>query len=98
MLISETVSALQDAFREHGEIYRIGGDEFAVILSGLTSTAMEELCQAFRGNLRSRSAVCSFPVDAAIGYSRFRKGEDQSLEDTFLRADDRMYEDKRSRK
>ena len=98
LLILETVSALQDAFREHGEIYRIGGDEFAVILSGLTSTAMEELCQTFRGSLRSRSAVCSFPVDAAIGYSRFRKGEDQSLEETFLRADDRMYEDKRSRK
>lgn len=98
ILISETAIALQMTFREYGEMYRIGGDEFAVILTGVTREKMEELRQTFRENLQNRGAVCDFPVDAAFGYARFRKGEDRNLEQTFVRADDRMYEDKRNRR
>ncbi|MDO4273184.1 MAG: GGDEF domain-containing protein [Eubacteriales bacterium] len=93
-LILETAQALEKVFGSIGEVYRIGGDEFAVILENVTLAEMERLEQEFKAEVRRRNELCSFPVEAAFGYA-IAEPEHENLEHTFVRADNAMYEDKK---
>lgn len=96
-LIIETAQALKKIFAAQGHVYRIGGDEFAVILQGVSSEQMEHLKQQFKQEISRRDKANSFPVSAALGYAMFTC-DDQNLEQTFVRADNQMYADKKAGK
>ena len=84
---------ISDAFRG-SEIYRIGGDEFAVLVKGDTYDRREALMAAFydlQAVNRSRHLVT-----VAAGISAFNGKTDIRMQDVFERADRLMYEDKAS--
>ncbi|MBR3306903.1 MAG: GGDEF domain-containing protein [Lachnospiraceae bacterium] len=72
----------------HGMVFRIGGDEFAVILREKGYDTMEETIATFNSrveeNIRTKDVVIS------IGCSTL-KPEDEQLHDVFERADHLMY-------
>lgn len=79
----------------HGSVFRIGGDEFAVILHEKGYDTMQETLTAINreieGNINLDKVVIS------IGYSVLKE-EDEQLHDVFERADQMMYERKKELK
>ena len=77
-------------------VFRIGGDEFAVILEGADyqrrAELLESLNQSVIRNIGSREPV------AALGLADYTPGEDHSFRSVFERADRNMYERKKELK
>ena len=80
----------------HSPVYRIGGDEFAVILSGRDYNMRSELMRLLHD--RSASHIGSNDAVVAAGISDFVLEEDEDFHTVFVRADELMYEDKKSLK
>ena len=79
-------------------VYRIGGDEFVVILEGKAQDGAEERIRAFRDEITRLQADDSLKpwekVSAAVGLAKYEKGRDASTEEVLRRADEAMYREK----
>lgn len=73
-------------------VYRIGGDEFVVLLQDKSYEECMELQRMFE-QMESISSKGSM-VSAAIGFAIYNPEEDSGYEDVFRNADARMYEKK----
>ena len=93
-LIKDACALICDCFT-HGAVYRVGGDEFVVLLQGKGYDTMhgviDELNRKVEENIKNNAVVVS------IGYSVLNR-EDQQLRDIFERADQMMYERKKQLK
>ncbi len=79
----------------HGAVFRIGGDEFAVILQGKGYDIMPEVITEL--NRRIEENIAKKEVVISIGYSVLTP-EDRQLRDVFERADQMMYQRKKELK
>ena len=90
--IRSACSMICEIFK-HSPVYRIGGDEFVVVMSGRDHGIRRELMTALHdqsaGHIQSGGAVVSG------GLAEFVPGEDKCAHDVFSRADNAMYEEKR---
>lgn len=77
-------------------IYRFGGDEFAVFLTGEAFAIRHQSLTAFNAEVE-RNQGTGEPI-IATGMAEFRKGEDNTLRAVFTRADQAMYNRKRKLK
>ena len=79
-------------------VYRIGGDEFVVILEGKEQEGAKERIRAFKDEAAKQQADDSLQpwekVSAAAGMAKYEKGRDASTEEVLRRADEAMYRDK----
>ncbi|WP_294159838.1 GGDEF domain-containing protein [uncultured Selenomonas sp.] len=83
---------------EHSPVYRIGGDEFVVILTGRDYMNREALLAKLKPYERVRDRTADEPwieVAMATGLALYDPLADRSYTDTFNRADEAMYENKR---
>ncbi len=79
----------------HGAVFRIGGDEFTVILKEKGYDTMNETIPEF--NRKVEENIKTGDVVVSIGYSAL-KPEDEQLHDVFERADHMMYKRKKELK
>ena len=90
------------AIFSHSAVFRIGGDEFVVILQGLDFEHVDELIEEFKIQITNRQDSMDLEVwektSAAIGYSAFNPETDTCYEDVFKRADEEMYKNKKAMK
>ena len=88
----KSASSLICSFYKHSPVYRIGGDEFVVILQGSDFDDRENIKTRFDRqideNLRSGAVVVS------SGMAVFDSVIDESYTEVFIRADKEMYERK----
>lgn len=91
--ILNLANAIKETFK-NSEIYRIGGDEFAVISEGTDLENVRSLEKEFKIKASNKDNKFS----AAIGVAIFDKKIDNNFEDTFKRADKKMYHHKRKMK
>ena len=81
---------------KHSAVFRIGGDEFAALLEGEdlenAENLIHDLVRKWEQNQNDTSLQPWEQTSAAIGYSRYQKGD--TVEEVFKRADDAMYEQK----
>ena len=99
-LIVQTAKILTDIFR-NSVVFRIGGDEFVVLLQGEDyknyHERMEQLDEAC-----AKATVCvrenTLPVSVARGVALFDPSIDRIYEDVFAKADQAMYMNKQERK
>ena len=93
-LIKDACTMICNYFK-HGAVFRIGGDEFVVLLQGRGYETMRdviaELNRQVEANIKKNNVVIS------VGYSVLNQG-DQQLRDIFDRADRMMYERKKELK
>ena len=95
--IQQLSHILCDVFR-HSPVFRIGGDEFVVVLEGHDYETVDSLHDEFlselRGRLDDEKAQPWERATAAIGYVLYDPVIDKEVEDVFRRADMKMYENK----
>ena len=83
----------------HSPIYRIGGDEFAIILRNDDLNNRDALIDELYARLKETSNYYThLPVSAAIGYALFDKANDLNTDEVFRHADQAMYDKKRQMK
>ena len=86
---------------QHSPVFRIGGDEFAVILRGDDYRDRGKLATTFRNALESTCAgTMNYweKVHVAMGIAVYDPQQDHSVVDTMRRADKIMYVNKRKHK
>lgn len=84
-----SASMLINEFFPVSPVYRIGGDEFVVILEGDAYKTRREQLEAFDRQIYSN--IKTGRVVIASGMSEYRRGSDNSYRDVFQRADTQMY-------
>lgn len=93
--ICEACSVICDFFK-HSPVFRVGGDEFTVVMEGQDYLYRDEIIEAFdrqiEENLKNGKAVVS------AGAAVYEPGKDTSMYSVFQRADERMYQRKRQLK
>lgn len=91
-VLKAAAEAMRRSFRATDSVARIGGDEFAVLLSGAEGAA--DRLEEFRSRLRSLTGRGG--CGASIGVVTVRTEE--PLDQALARADAEMYRDKRRRR
>lgn len=85
-------------FGGEGKVYRIGGDEFAVILFGIDEKLLNEKIEYFHKVLDDENKDIKYHLSAAVGYAFFDENLDKKAEQLFKRADSNMYQIKEKMK
>ena len=86
---------------QHSPVFRVGGDEFAVVLQNEDFANREELIQRFE---KDAETICGAAenqwdeVSIAMGIAVYDPENDEALNDTVRRADKIMYDNKRRAK
>ena len=85
---------------KHSPVFRIGGDEFVVVLENSDYEQLDDLKEAFEQELRGmqNNQEPWARISAAAGYALFDPSLDADMESVFKRADQRMYERKKAMK
>jgi len=77
----------------HSPVFRIGGDEFVVILSGQDFENRNDLLHNLRTKVEENIRIGEGPI-VASGMAEYNPLADHSVEDVFNRSDSQMYADK----
>ncbi|MBQ0058812.1 MAG: GGDEF domain-containing protein [Lachnospiraceae bacterium] len=92
-LLKGISKCMKQSFESHGKVYRIGGDEFAVILHAedvqleAIKVAFKEKTDAWQGNLVEKMSV-------SCGYATSEECQDRSVQQMAHLADERMRQNK----
>lgn len=99
VLVSETLKQVCERLKAQAFLGRYGGDEFTVIIrNDGEGEPPEQTAEAIRNALSVRQKENGLPYDlkVSIGYEMLRD-KDDTLQACLLRADENLYQDKRSR-
>lgn len=100
-LIYGLAECVADTFDEYGKCFRIGGDEFTIILEDISLADAKQLMELFNHRIEEHNYVSSnLIIETAIGYAykTSDKNSGYSISDLISLADKRMYESKQKRK
>jgi len=79
-------------------LYRIGGDEFVIILEGKAQEGVEDRIRAFKAEIARLQADDSLKpwekISAAVGIAKYDKAIHRETEEVLRKADEAMYADK----
>lgn len=95
-LIKLVANTLKEKVESYGEVIRIGGDEFLIIISKADENTFKNLIQDMRRELNQKK-INGIQVDASFGYA-IKSQELKSMNNVINRADEMMYIDKRRSK
>lgn len=93
-LILGCAEVLKKNMPEDARIYRIGGDEFAILCISKTSDEMKQIFIQLDKAGKEMNEGNQYPIDFAVGTVEYDPYIDSSLEDAFVRADKKMYQRK----
>ena len=94
--LKETAAVICEVY-EHCPVFRIGGDEFAVIVQGASYKMRDLLLELFDEKCaykRLQEVEVWKEIDVARGMAVYDPSEDESVRDVIRRSDKLMYEDK----
>lgn len=92
-LIQGAAECMRKAFVRYGRVYRIGGDEFAAILT-VPEDQLEPLKETFKGIVASWSGKKNASLSVSCGYASQREFPSENIAELSRISDERMYEDK----
>lgn len=92
-MLKGVARCMKKCFGRWGKIYRIGGDEFAIILSA-DSNRLEGIKETFEETINSWSGKIVKNLSVSCGYVTKKEYPDSTVAEMAKIADDRMYEAK----
>jgi diguanylate cyclase (GGDEF)-like protein len=87
-------NALESSFNGFGETYRIGGDEFAVILDNTDSELNQKCINQFNLKLKEINQKFVYPLSIAIGTDIYTYEQWEQFSKFYHHVDQKMYENK----
>lgn len=97
-LIKRAAVCIEDAFRSLGVCYRVGGDEFVIIIHRQPQLVVDAAFTALREAVEENNDGDDIVLELAHGYAVKQKNEEFDAEAMYRIADRRMYEDKAKKK
>lgn len=93
-VLAASANVISSAFRKSDIVARIGGDEFAILLSQSDERIAEKACDRIRQAIdRYNAAGPEIPLSISIGFA-VKSDTSESMSNLFKEADDSMYRDK----
>ncbi len=92
-LIKGAGLCISQCFDDIGKIYRIGGDEFVVILATDKSDVDTRL-NKLESTMKKWSDENDIPLEVSCGYARFEEDREIRIKELAKMADKKMYEEK----
>ena len=97
--IKNAAGIIAEVFGSFGNCYRIGGDEFCVVIPKQNKIDPEDKLMQLEQEQKKYNAGLEYPyMQIAYGYAEYDAQTDLDIEDTRSRADEKMYEMKRRMK
>lgn len=90
-LIRDSAECIREVFGEIGICYRIGGDEFCILIREGSSTQIVDCMQRLQELTAERNKSRKMPLTIACGYA-IRENAQETMEQVFNRADEMMYD------
>ncbi len=90
-LLKTGYMVINNVFSKHGVCYRIGGDEFACILEGITHETYEAMVDVFKETIGGIAEGRGYQVRISVGQAVFDRRTDTKPSDLMKRADADMY-------
>ena len=100
-LIINSAKLITQSFDNFSTVYRIGGDEFAVIIEAPNAEAVSKISlMQFNVNVHNHNMFYSknFDISIAHGEAFYKANKSQSLDDVVKQADMNMYKNKKNMK
>lgn len=94
LLLIKVVESIKRSIRPEDIVFRIGGDEFVVILKNANSSDVELVTSRLLSTIESEKMV-NIPLSVSIGWE-IKKSSDERIEAVFKNAEDMMYRNKTS--
>ncbi len=91
-LILIFAKSIQELTNDSDKAYRIGGDEFVLIMPGAEEEAVKEKVEEWKESMEDIAQKSKLPISAAVGYAA---GKGENLDEVIRNADQMMYENKR---
>ncbi len=92
-LITGTATCMEKCFGDKGELYRVGGDEFVVLLE-TRSSQIEDLLMDYEDAMKKWSGDNGLSLTASYGYVSSGEYPDATVTKLASVADERMYRSK----
>jgi len=96
----EAAGFMRDVFRDSDIIARLGGDEFVVLAIDVAEGKINALTRRLRDRLHARNARpdIAYPLSFSLGIARYNPDRPCSLQELLTEADQKMYQEKSSKK
>lgn len=96
ILIRTAANVIRESFAPHGRVYRIGGDEFCVLLDQNPEEGYAMALQEFENQIKAvnESGNYVFELQIAQGFACCEADSLETVEDTVKVADEKMYRNK----
>jgi len=85
---------MDEAFRPEGVCYRIGGDEFAILIENTTETVVKLSSLQLRKQLKRAASHFEYPLEVAIGTDVYEAEAWENITRFYHHVDQKMYADK----
>lgn len=96
--IKDAAKVLKESLRASDVIARIGGDEFAIILTNTSEENVKKVMERIRKKVDEFNKISGkFPISLSMGYA-IAQEEPVDMDHLLIEADHAMYEDKKNRK
>ncbi|SHE58753.1 GGDEF domain-containing protein [Alkalibacter saccharofermentans] len=96
--IKATYYLAKEAFQGFGECYRIGGDEFIVLMDKPDKDIYKRCMENLRLGLNKKKSESSYPIDVAAGSGVYMENSWSNYSEFYHHVDQNMYLDKTKRK
>lgn len=95
LYIKQASKIIQYVINKKYIVYRIGGDEYIIILKNLSHKEINNIINNINLKIVEENSTNELKLSMSIGYAIFDEKVDVSLFDTYRRADSQMYDNKR---
>lgn len=91
-LIFGIANSIRKFNNENDKTYRIGGDEFVMVMRGATEKSVKDKIKKWNESIKNAEPIGDIPLSASYGYAW---GEGKNIDQVIRNADQMMYDNKR---